>query len=223
MSRRPQTDASGKIQWVAGDMLKPDPLDAALSGVDIVVTSANGYMKESIDTDIQGNKNLIEAAAKHKVKRFVFLSIVSCDLGRNAPHFEAKYLAEQQLVLLSVPFVSIRAPAFLVSFLRVPQMLAFTSRTGKTGPRPRLCRGQSQEGPIHRHRGQECALELHLLTRFGRRHSENSTTPGFRSFCRAPRQPRCACSWQAFDPLRAWPPSPDALLRFGQLPHRSVC
>jgi uncharacterized protein YbjT (DUF2867 family) len=67
------------IEWVRGDMMDPASLDRALQGVDVVVSSANSYMKGSFDTDFQGNKNLIEAAARAKVSRFVFLSIVSCE------------------------------------------------------------------------------------------------------------------------------------------------
>jgi len=44
------------IEWVRGDMMDPASLDRALEGVDVVVSSANSYMKGSLDTDFQGNK-----------------------------------------------------------------------------------------------------------------------------------------------------------------------
>lgn len=65
------------VEWVRVDMMDPESLHRALQGVDVVVSSANSYMKGSLDTDFQGNKNLIEAAARAGVGRFVFLSIVS--------------------------------------------------------------------------------------------------------------------------------------------------
>ena len=79
MSRRGvPADAKGAAQWVRGDLMDPASLDAARKGVDVVVSSANGYMKETIEADFQGNKNLIEAATRAGVKRFVFLSVVAC-------------------------------------------------------------------------------------------------------------------------------------------------
>ena len=41
LSRKPRSETSG-LSWVVGDMLKPDTLDSALKGVDVVVSSANG-------------------------------------------------------------------------------------------------------------------------------------------------------------------------------------
>ncbi|WP_259671456.1 SDR family oxidoreductase [Rhizobium sp. NZLR11] len=114
MSRKgaPAADAVG-VEWVRGDMMDPASLDRALQGVDVVVSSANSYMKGSLDTDFQGNKNLIEAAARAKVARFVFLSIVSCEAASKVPHFHAKKVAEDLIKQSGVPYVFIRAPAFL--------------------------------------------------------------------------------------------------------------
>lgn len=115
MSRKgaPAGQAAGPEEWVKGDLMQPDSLDAALAGVDVVVSSANGYMKETIKTDFEGNKNLIEAAARAKVKRFVFLSIVACDKAPEVPHFHAKKVAEDLIKAAGLPYVFVRAPAFL--------------------------------------------------------------------------------------------------------------
>ena len=65
MSRRgAPAQATASVEWVRGDLMDPASLDAALRGVDVVVSSANGYMKESIQTDFQGNRNLVEAAKR---------------------------------------------------------------------------------------------------------------------------------------------------------------
>ncbi|SEI19709.1 Uncharacterized conserved protein YbjT, contains NAD(P)-binding and DUF2867 domains [Rhizobium tibeticum] len=114
MSRKgaPSGDVAG-VEWVRGDMMDPASLDRALQGVDVVVSSANSYMKGSLDTDFQGNKNLIEAAARAKVNRFVFLSIVSCEAASKVPHFHAKKVAEDRIKTSGVPYVFVRAPSFL--------------------------------------------------------------------------------------------------------------
>lgn len=109
MSRRAQSETG----WVQADLMDPASLDRALQGVDVVVSSANGYMKETIAADFAGNRNLIEAAARAGVKRFVFLSIVGCDLAPEVPHFHAKKVAEDLIRGSGIPFVFVRAPAFL--------------------------------------------------------------------------------------------------------------
>lgn len=114
LSRRPgPAHPDSAVKWVQGDLMQPSSLDAALAGVDVVVSSANGYMKESIDVDFQGNKNLIEAAARARVQRFVFLSIVACEAAATVPHFHAKKVAEDLIMASGMPYVLVRAPAFL--------------------------------------------------------------------------------------------------------------
>ena len=101
------------VEWVKADLMDSPSLDAALKDIDTVISSANGYMKGSIETDFAGNRNLIEAARKAGVKRFVFLSIVGCEFAPEVPHFHAKKVAEDLLISSGVPYVSLRAPAFL--------------------------------------------------------------------------------------------------------------
>jgi uncharacterized protein YbjT (DUF2867 family) len=114
MSRRSAPAGSGTgVEWVRGDLMDTASLDAALKGVDVVVSSANGYMKETIEADFQGNKNLIEAAARAGVKRFVFLSIAACEAAPNVPHFHAKKVAEDLIRASRLPYVFVRSPAFL--------------------------------------------------------------------------------------------------------------
>lgn len=114
MSRKgAPADALPGAEWVRGDLMDPASLDRALEGVDVVVSSANGYMKESIEIDFAGNRNLIEAAARAGITRFVFLSIVACEHAADVPHFHAKKVAEDLIKAAGVPYVFVRAPAFL--------------------------------------------------------------------------------------------------------------
>jgi uncharacterized protein YbjT (DUF2867 family) len=114
MSRKgAPTNDSANVEWVRGDMMDPASLDLVLQDVDVVVSSANSYMKGSLDTDFQGNRNLIEAAARAKVSRFVFLSIVSSEAALAVPHFHAKKVAEDLIKASGVPYVFVRAPTFL--------------------------------------------------------------------------------------------------------------
>ncbi|WP_236016024.1 SDR family oxidoreductase [Brucella endophytica] len=139
MSRKgaPRNDNTG-VKWVRGDMMDPASLDRALQGVDVVVSSANGYMKGSINTDFQGNKNLAEAAAEANVGRFVFLSIVSCEAASAVPHFHAKKVAEDLIKKSGVPYIFVRAPTFLdqsadfiVKGVKAGRFLALGDKTTK--------------------------------------------------------------------------------------------
>jgi uncharacterized protein YbjT (DUF2867 family) len=105
------------VEIVRGDMLDPTSLDAAMRGVEAVITSAIGYSHrkkgDSLRTDFEGNRNLVDAAKRNAVPRFVLTSILGCDLARNVPHFWAKKEAEDHLQKQSVPFVALRPGAYL--------------------------------------------------------------------------------------------------------------
>lgn len=117
---RPGSDATALeaagVEVVRGDMLVPESLPPAFTGADAVVTSAVGYTKrrktDSGDTDVAGNRNLAEAAARAGVRRFVLTSILRCDEALDVPHFWNKAVTEQDLAARSVPYVSLRPGAF---------------------------------------------------------------------------------------------------------------
>jgi len=114
----PSRLAAKGVEIARGDMLNPDSLERAMSGVDAVVTTAAGYTRrrkgDSLETvDDLGNRNLVDAAKKMGVKRFVFTSILTCDQARDVPHFWQKKLIEDYLEESGVPFVSLRPGAFL--------------------------------------------------------------------------------------------------------------
>jgi uncharacterized protein YbjT (DUF2867 family) len=118
---RPNSDASRLLETgvevIRGDMLDPASLVAAMSGVSAVITSAIGYSGrkpgDSLRTDFDGNRNLVDAAKKSAVPRFVFLSILACDQAPKVPHFWAKKVTEDYLQAQGVPYVALRPGAFL--------------------------------------------------------------------------------------------------------------
>ena len=118
---RPGSDVSGLpkegVEIVRGDMLDLTSLGPAMSGASAVISSAIGYSRrkkgDSLRTDFDGNHNLVDAAKKAAVPRFVFLSILACDQAPNVPHFWAKKVTEDYLRQQGVPFVALRPGAFL--------------------------------------------------------------------------------------------------------------
>lgn len=118
---RPGSDATGLLREgadvVRGDMMDPASLAPAMRGTSAVVSSAIGYSgrreTDSLRTDLDGNRNVAEAAKQAGVPRFVLISILTCDQAKDVPHFWAKKLMEDRLAELSVPFVSLRPGAYL--------------------------------------------------------------------------------------------------------------
>ncbi len=118
---RPGSDVSGLptdgVEIVRGDMLDPASLGPAFAGVSAAVSTAIGYSRrqegDSLRTDYEGNRHLVEAAKSAGIPRFVFLSILACDKAPGVPHFWAKKVTEDALKELGVPFVSLRPGAFL--------------------------------------------------------------------------------------------------------------
>ncbi|MHC6220806.1 SDR family oxidoreductase [Arthrobacter sp. MMS24-S77] len=123
---RPGSDASRLEELGAtiarGDMMDPESLVSAMDGVDAVITSAAGYTHHREgDTpviDTVGNTNLVDAASRAGVRRFVLTSILTCDQTPDVPHFWHKKLTEDRLEELGVPFVALRPGAFLEQITR---------------------------------------------------------------------------------------------------------
>jgi uncharacterized protein YbjT (DUF2867 family) len=121
---RPTSDGSSLstlgVDVVRGDMRDRASIDAALAGVDTVVTTANAMARNLAgDTTISihevdevGNANLIEAAARAGVARFVFVSAEREELEAGTPFTRAKLATEA--ILATAPFrtVIIRPEAF---------------------------------------------------------------------------------------------------------------
>ena len=117
---RPGSDASKlpkEVEIVRGDLLDPASLREASRGVSAIVTSAIGYSRrregDSLKTDREGNRNLVDAAKEAHVPKFVLLSILACDQAPDVPHFWAKKETEDYLAKQGVPYASLRPGAFL--------------------------------------------------------------------------------------------------------------
>ncbi len=107
--------AADGVEIARGDLLDPDSLERALRGARAVVTTATGYRRKGSDpaVDDQGNRNLVDAAARAGVGRFVFTSVATADQAESVAPFWQKKLTEDYLERSGVPFVAIR-PGTLV-------------------------------------------------------------------------------------------------------------
>jgi len=124
---RPASDAApleqAEVEIARGDMMDPASLDAAMDGADAVVTTAAGYTRHSkgdtAEIDTTGNRNLVDAASRAGIRRFVLTSILTCDQTPQVPHFWHKKLTEDRLEEQGVAFVALRPGAFLDAITRM--------------------------------------------------------------------------------------------------------
>ncbi len=109
-----ETLSQSGAQLVHGDLRDRASLEAALEGVSTVVTTANSAMRGGTDdpqsVDLEGNRNLIEAAWEAGVGRFVFVSLLGADPDHPSPFMRAKGQSEAALRESGMGY-SILAPA----------------------------------------------------------------------------------------------------------------
>lgn len=82
----------GHLEWVEGDLLDPATLGDAVAGIDAVIHAAGDVLQLGSPAarahqrlvNVEGTRNLIEAAVAARVRRFVHTSSVSA-LGRPSP------------------------------------------------------------------------------------------------------------------------------------------
>lgn len=102
---RPRSDGKALIdrgaEPVAADLKDRSSLDAAVYGVDTVITTANAARRAAPDTveavDDHGNRKLIDAAAAAGVGQFIFVSALGADPSSPVPFAAAKGKAEEHL------------------------------------------------------------------------------------------------------------------------------
>ncbi len=109
LSRQPREGAHGR--WVGGDLREPSGLDAALEGVDVVLHLAalthSARPREYFAVNAEGTRNLIAAAERAGVRRFVHVSTRA--LGRaGGAYSHSKELAEEVVQRSSLPWVVLR-------------------------------------------------------------------------------------------------------------------
>ncbi|MDQ3659690.1 MAG: SDR family oxidoreductase [Actinomycetota bacterium] len=89
------------VETVSGDLKDPISLPAACDGASIVITTANSAGrggKDNVETvDLEGNRNLIEAASRSDVEHFIFVSVQGEDPDSPVPFVRAKGITSNRL------------------------------------------------------------------------------------------------------------------------------
>jgi uncharacterized protein YbjT (DUF2867 family) len=115
-------------EWVQGDLVTGQGIDAAVRGCDAIVHAASDP-RQADAVDVNGTRRLIEAARRASVRHLVLVSIVGIDQIPFS-YYKQKLAAEQIVGQANVPFSILRATQFhsfldqlITAAARVPLVL----------------------------------------------------------------------------------------------------
>jgi uncharacterized protein YbjT (DUF2867 family) len=104
-------------QSVYGDLRDRTSLDGAVEGVEAVITTANSAMRGGADdpqsVDLEGNRNLIEAARNAGVEHFIFVSLLGAAPHNPSPLVQAKAQSESALRESGMEYTILAPTAFM--------------------------------------------------------------------------------------------------------------
>jgi uncharacterized protein YbjT (DUF2867 family) len=126
LSRKGQPSADG-IEYVRGDLLKDEGIEAALNGAAIIVHLAGGAKG-----DDEATRNLVRAASRAGAQHLVYISVVGAD---SVPvvsgidramfgYFASKLAAERVVAGSGIPWSTLRATQFHDLMLLVVKAMA---------------------------------------------------------------------------------------------------
>ena len=115
----------GKYTFKAIDATKPETLVGLCDGVDTVITTMGltgaSTTVTSYDIDLKGNVNLLNEAKKANVKKFVYISVISCKEpgAEKVPMLHAKALFEDELLKSGLDYVIHRPTGYFYDICKV--------------------------------------------------------------------------------------------------------
>jgi uncharacterized protein YbjT (DUF2867 family) len=104
-------------ELVAGDMDNRAELDAAFKGTYGVFSVQNFWLPTvGFDGEVQQGKNVADAAKAAGVQHLVYSSVGSAHRGMGQKHFESKWIIEQYIHTLNIPYTILRPVAFMDNY-----------------------------------------------------------------------------------------------------------
>ena len=115
----------GKYTFRAIDATNPETMKGLCDGADAVITTVGltgaSTKVTSYDIDLKGNLNLLAEAKSAGVKKFVYISVISCDEpgADKVPMLHAKYLFEEELKKSGIEYVIHRPTGYFYDIAKV--------------------------------------------------------------------------------------------------------
>ena len=112
-----QALAAAGAELVAGDMDSRSDLDKAFQGAYGVFSVQNFWLPGvGFDGEIRQGKNVADAAKDAGVQHFIYSSVGAAHRGMGQKHFESKWIIEQHIQALGIPYTILRPAAFFENF-----------------------------------------------------------------------------------------------------------
>ena len=115
----------GKYTFKAIDATNPETMKGLCEGADAVITTVGltgaSTKVTAYDIDYQGNLNLLNEAKAAGVKKFVYISVISCDEpgAEKVPMLHAKYRFENELKASGIEYVIHRPTGYFYDIAKV--------------------------------------------------------------------------------------------------------
>jgi nucleoside-diphosphate-sugar epimerase len=125
LKEKPVAGTEGKYSFVSIDATNPETLKGLCDGAEVVITTMGltgaSTRFTSYDIDYRGNMNLYAEAKKAGVKKFNYISVISCDEpgAEKVPMLHAKYMVEQELKKDSLEYVIYRPTGYFYDIAKV--------------------------------------------------------------------------------------------------------
>ena len=149
----PNPRASGlpAVHFVTGDVSDPDSLRAACDGVDMVVHTVAIIREKGRATfdaiNVQGTRNVVEAAVQAGVRKIVHLSAIGAGPDLHYPYLRSKWEGEEAVVNSKLRHVVLRPSLVFGPGDEFINALAATIRVGPVVPF--IGSGNAKFQPIH--------------------------------------------------------------------------
>ena len=112
-----QALAQAGAELIAGDMDSRSDLDAAFQGAYGVFSVQNFWLPNvGYEGEIRQGKNVADAAKAAGVQHLVYSSVGAAHRGMGQKHFESKWIIEQYIQDLNIPYTILRPAAFFENF-----------------------------------------------------------------------------------------------------------
>ena len=115
----------GKYTFKQIDATNPETMKGLCDGADVVITTIGltgaSTKFTAYDIDYQGNMNLYAEAKAAGVKKFNYISVISCDEkgAEKVPMLHAKYLVEEEIKKESIDWVIYRPTGYFYDIAKV--------------------------------------------------------------------------------------------------------
>ncbi len=105
------------VEVVAGDMEQRAQLKSAFEGAYGVFSVQNYWLPMvGFEGEVRQGKNVADAAKAAGVKHLVYSSVGAAQRGMGQKHFESKWIIEQYVQSLNIPYTILRPVAFMENY-----------------------------------------------------------------------------------------------------------